>query len=235
MDYQKTFEQYQQYGMGKKFENLPEYSRYEKEQGWYDKVKSPRSGEYYQAGDLISNELVPQDWVPPTKAKGKPVKYPIIRVNEIIRKRLVDGNEWLLSRKEMIALDFDGNEVNISMIDKEKYNDVFPIYTLKPENPKDNPRYKYSKMVRTIDRLQSRIKYTELFKPETAQKLYDMKNGECSLCVIDESGGDHPPVTVTSFEHFKSTPFDELWEMVTTPRFKMDRSYWDNLDNSHIG
>jgi hypothetical protein len=30
--------------MGKKFENLPEYSRYKKELGWYEKVISPRTG-----------------------------------------------------------------------------------------------------------------------------------------------------------------------------------------------
>ena len=58
MDYDKTFEQYQNYGMGKKFEQLPDYSRYKKEIGWYEKVKSPRTGEYYQADDLISKELV---------------------------------------------------------------------------------------------------------------------------------------------------------------------------------
>ena len=62
-----------------------------------------------------------------------------------------------------------------------------------------------------------------------------MKNGKCSLVVIDESGRDHPPVNVPSFEHFKNSLFEELWEMVTTPKYKMDRSYGDNLDNSHIG
>jgi hypothetical protein len=90
-------------------------------------------------------------------------------------------------------------------------------------------------MVRVIDRLEQRIKYTEPFTPDTAQKLYDMKNGKCSLCIIDESGAAHYPVNVPSFEHFKTRPFDELWEMVTTPKYKMDRSYGDNLDNSHIG
>ena len=56
------------------------------------------------------------------------------------------------------------------------------------------------------------------FKPETAQELYDMNNGKCSLVLKDESGADHPPFSVTSFEDFKNRPFDELWEMVTTPK-----------------
>ena len=234
MDFDKTYLAYKNLGQGKKFEQLPDYNRYKKEIDWFGKVKSPRTGEFYQADDLVSKELVPQDWEPPTKAKGKPIKYPIIRVNEIIRKRLVDGTEWLLSRQEMIALDGAGNEVNISMVDKEKYDDVLPIYTLKPENPKDNPRYKDTKMVRAIDRLQSRIRYTEPFKPETAQKLYDMKNGKCGLVIIDESN-DHPGFGAVPFESFKNSSFQELWDMVSTPRTKLDRSYGDNLDNSHIG
>jgi hypothetical protein len=235
MDYQKTVETYQKYGQGKKFEQLPDYIMYKKELGWYEKVKSPKTGEYYQAEDLIKRELVPEGWQPPrVDSKGKPAKYPIKSVNEIIRKRLVDGTEWILSRQYWTGLDQLGNEVNISINDKEKYDDVLPVYTLRPENPKDNPRYKDTKMISVIDRLEKRIKYTEPFTPETAQRLWDMKNGKCSLCIIDESGGDYPPVSVPSFEQFKA-PFDELWEMVTTPKYKMDRIYGDNLDSSHIG
>jgi hypothetical protein len=236
MDYVKTFEQYQKYGMGKKFEQHPDFSTYKKQLGWNEKVKSPKTGEFYQVEGLIKRELVPESWNPPrVDAKGKPVKYPIKHVSEIIRKRLVDGSECLLSRQMWYGLDQLGNEINVSMNDKECFNDVLPVRALKPEDPKANPNLKGTKMVSVIDRLENRIKYTEPFKADTAQKLYDMRNGKCSLCVIDESGGDHPPVTVPSFEHFKSTPFDELWEMVTTPKYKMDRSYGDNLDNSHIG
>jgi hypothetical protein len=235
MDYDKTFEAYQKYGMGKKFEQLPDYNIYKKEQAWYEKVKSKRTGEYNQAEDLIKRELVPEGWQPPRTVKSKPVKYPLKQVSEIIRKRLVDGSEVLLSRQMWTGLDQVGNEVNISMNDKEKYDDVLPVYTLKPENPKDDPRFRDTKMVRVIDRVESRIKYTEPFTPETAQRLYDMRNGKCSLCVIDESGGpgDYPPVSVPSFEHFKM-PFDELWEMVTTPKYKMDRSYGDAIEQAHI-
>ena len=170
-------------------------------------MKSKRTGEYNQAEDLIKRELVPVDWKPPhVDSEGKPVKYPIKYVNEIIRKRLVDGTEWIKSRQEWIGLDQLGNAINISMNDKEMYDDVLPVYTLKPENPKDDPRFRDTKMVRIIDRLEQRIKYTEPFSSETAQKLYDMKNGKCSLCIIDESGGDHPPFSVPSFEHFKIHP-----------------------------
>jgi hypothetical protein len=83
----------------KKFQEKPEYFRYNKEKAWYEKVKSKRTGEYYQAEDLLRRE-VPENWTPPDVDKnGKPVKYPIKHVNEIIRKRLADGTEWVLSRQ----------------------------------------------------------------------------------------------------------------------------------------
>jgi hypothetical protein len=177
------------------------------------------------------------DWKPPhVDSEGKPVKYPIKYVNEIIRKRLVDGTEWILSRQEWWGLDQLGNAINISMNDKEMYDDVLPVYGQKAENPRDDPRFRDTKMISYISRLEPRIKYLEPFHRDIAQKL-DMRNGKygCGLVIIDESGGDHPGFSVPSFEHFKSTLFDELWELVTTPKYKMDRSYGDNLDNSHIG
>jgi hypothetical protein len=50
-------------------------------------------------------------------------------VNEIIRKRLVDGSEWIISRQMWRGLDQLGNAIDISMNDKETYDDVLPIYT----------------------------------------------------------------------------------------------------------
>ena len=117
-----------------------------------------------------------------------------------------------------------GNPRQHSLNDNECFDDVLPIYTPKPENPKDNPRFKDTKMVSTIDRLERRIKHTEPFKPETVQKLYDMRNGNCSLVVIDEFGAAHLHVSVPSFEHFRDRPFEELWDLVTTPRYKMEPS-----------
>lgn len=235
MDLERTYQAYKDLGMGKKFEELPDYARYKKERGWYEKCKNAK-GEYYQAEDLIRRELVPANWKPPrVDSKDKPVKYPIIEVNELIRKRVVSGEEYLLSRQNRIALDSAGNEVNISMNDKECYDDVLPVYALKPEDPKANPRFKDTKMISVVDRLEKRIKYTVPFSAKEAQRLYDMRNGKCSLCVVDQSGTDYPPVNVPSFESFVSGAFTEMFEMLTTPKLKLDRNYGDSLDNSHIG
>jgi hypothetical protein len=112
------------------------------------------------------------------------------------------------------------------MNDKESYDDPLPYYKPKPENPKDDPRFRDTKMINVIDRLEQRIKYTEPFKPETVQKLYDMRKGNCGLTMIDESGSAHYPVGIPkeSLEAFKNRPFDELWEWATTTRYKMEPS-----------
>jgi hypothetical protein len=238
MDFEQTSLIYSSFGQEKKFKEKPDYNRYKKEQSWYEKVKNKKTNEYYQAEDLLKRELVPDTWqCPDVDKKGKPLKYPIKHANEIIRKRLADGTEWVLSRQMWRGLDQTGSVVELSMNDKECIDDPLPYYRLVPENPKDDPRFKDTKMISVIDRLEMRIKYTEPFKPETIQRLYDMRNGNCSLVMIDESGPAHPPVGIpsTSFEAFKNNPFDELWEWAITPKYKMDRSYGDNLDNSHIG
>jgi hypothetical protein len=92
-------------------------------------VTRKRTGEFYQAKDLIKRELVPSDWTPPhVDAKRKPLKYPLKHVNEIISKRLADGSEWLVSRQQWWGLDQAGNPVNQSMDDKELCDDILPIY-----------------------------------------------------------------------------------------------------------
>lgn len=69
---------------------------------------------FYQVEELIKRELVPPDWTPPhVDSKGRPVKYPIKHVSEIIRKRLVDGSEWILSRQFWTALNQVGNAISI--------------------------------------------------------------------------------------------------------------------------
>ena len=79
MDYDKTVQLYEKAGLIKKWKENPESYLHNDEKVWYDKVKSKRTGEYYQADDLIKRELVPSDWESPyTDGKGKSVKFPEI-------------------------------------------------------------------------------------------------------------------------------------------------------------
>jgi hypothetical protein len=77
-------------------------------------------------------------------------------------------------------------------------------------------------MIREVRTIEHRKKYTEPFNPETIQKLYDTRNGRCTLVIIDESRGEKPPYSVESFEHFKTKPFDELWNLVSTPKIGLN-------------
>jgi hypothetical protein len=150
-------------------------------------------------------------------------------VNEIFRRRLADGTEWLISRQQWWALDQAGNPVNQTFNDTEYFDDILPIYTVKPKTKERD-----SEMIREIKDIEHRKKYTLPFTAENLQKLYDMRNGRCNLVIMDESRGERPPYSIESFEHFKTRLFDELWDMVATPRYKMDRSYGDRLDDTGV-
>jgi hypothetical protein len=39
---------------------------------------------------------------------------------------------------------------------------------------------------------------------------------------------------ITNGEEFSKRPFDDLWQEGITPRYRLDRSYADNLEASHI-
>jgi cytochrome oxidase assembly protein ShyY1 len=92
MDYDKTLEIYQKHGQGKLWDNEPDHNRHNKEKAWYERVKSKRTGEYYQTEDLIRREMVTPDYKPHhVDIKGKPLKYPIKHTNQIIRKRVNDA------------------------------------------------------------------------------------------------------------------------------------------------
>ena len=231
MDYDRTAQVYKDIGQEKKFKEMPDYNRYMKEQKWFERVKSRNTLQYYQAEYLKEKGMVPKTWTPPHVDKdGKPLTYPLEYVDSIIRIRLADGTEWLKSTKQMLALDSAGNVMNLSLMYKECFDDVRPVVKNKPKDPKDRD----SEMIFETLSIQHNIKYTMPYSPENVQKLYDMRNGACSLAIQDLTR-DRPPYSVESPEHFKTRTFDELWDWAATPRTKMDRSYGDNLDNSHIG
>jgi hypothetical protein len=232
MDYSKTQELYQKAGQVKKWENIPEYLSYKGELAWLDKVRSKRNNEFFQAQDLINRELVPPEWVPPhVDSKGKPVKYPLKHVNSIIRVRALDGSEYLKSRQMWWGLDEAGNPVNQSMDDKEVMDEILPIYTLKPENPKARD----SKMIKEVTSIEHRTKYLLPFTASNAEKLWDMRNGNCTLILKDESKGDKYAYSTDSFEHFKSREFYELWDILSTPKYKLDRSIKDSMNDTQYG
>jgi hypothetical protein len=193
-------------------------------------VKSKRTGEYYQANELIRRDMVSK-WTPPhVNEKGEPLEYPLKYVTGIYRVRIADMSEWLLSTETWYGLDVYGNSLNISMDFKQRYDDIRPVYANKAKNPKDRD----PEMILEIISITHSMKYTLPFTPENFDTLYAKKNGKCILVLKDESR-DKPPYALDSYEHLKTREFDELWDWVSVPRTKLDRSYGDNLEASHIG
>jgi predicted metal-dependent hydrolase len=137
------------------------------------------------------------------------VKFPVKCTKAIFRIRLKDNTEWIKTRQEWWGLDEADNLVNQSMIDKETYDAITPKYKLK----KENERERDSKMIREVFDIEHKIKYTEPLKPETVQKLFDMRDGDCALIIKDETGiGEKPPYSIPTLHQFMNTPFQELFE-----------------------
>ena len=85
------------------------------------------------------------------------------------------------------------------------------------------------------------IRYTEYtlpFNQKNFESLYKQRPNESSSSVrlvIWAEGASDRPRQITNPEHFAKRQFDEMWEEMITPKFKLDRTYKDNLESSHIG
>jgi hypothetical protein len=76
---------------------------------------------------------------------------------------------------------------------------------------------------------------------KNADSLYAMRRtkgpGSVSLS-IKRVGLDGETIVqiyqVEKYDDFISKRFEELWDYLSTPKYKLDRSYGDNLQGSHI-
>jgi hypothetical protein len=229
-DFERTKQLYEEIDQIKKFKESPDFTRYKKELKWFDDVTSRRTGEYYQANELIRRDMVSKKWSPPhIDEQQKPLEYPLKYVTGIYRVKTSDLSEYLMTTETWYGLDVFGNALNISMDFKQRYDDIRPIYTNKVKNPKDRD----SEVELQITSIKHNMKYTLIWTPENFDKLYKMKNGKCVLVLKDETQ-DKSPYEISKPESFRNSSFEELFEYASTPHTKLDRSYGDNLDNSHI-
>ena len=42
------------------------------------------------------------------------------------------------------------------------------------------------------------------------------------------------PYHIETYEDFANRPFEEIWDYMSTPKYRLDRGARDNLENSHI-
>jgi hypothetical protein len=79
------------------------------------------------------------------------------------------------------------------------------------------------------------------FNQQNLEALYKMRPAEepASVSLItlklgyDNNQIDHP-YQIQKYEDFANRPFDELFDFMSTPKYKVDRSTRDTLEDSHI-
>jgi hypothetical protein len=194
------------------------------------KVINPDTKAYNQVSDL------PVGY----RKLGENREYPVRQVLQIYRIKRADGTEWLKSRGRIVGLDKAGNEVEHSFVDPEMFYKPVTRYEFRKNDPKNE--YSHSERVCVeagINPHDNRYtEYTLPFNEENFQNLYRQRPTESSSSVsmvIWAEGASDRPRQITDPEHFAKREFDEMWEEMITPRFKLDRSYRDNLEDIHIG
>jgi hypothetical protein len=200
------------------------------EEKWFEQVKNPNTGEFFQLEDLRAVGAVPADFRIHEKSK----KYPVKKVDSIIRIKKADGSEWLKSRQSWTGLDRLGNDIPKTFIDPELYDRPVFSYQSKPVNPKDPFKIERKAVSVTYEQ-----EPTLPFTPENLEQLYSTCSNpaDCKtiFLVIKNEETDESPRHITSHEDFKNRPFDWLWEWATTPRFSLDRSVKDQLQDRQYG
>lgn len=197
---------------------------------FYAKVMNPETNTFYQISDLPSEY----------RKLGKNRKYPVRQVLQIYRIKRADGTEWLKSRGRLVGLDKAGNEVEHSFVDPEMFYKPVTRYEFRKNDPKNECSHSERVCVEAgINPHDNRYtEYTLPFNEENFQNLYTQRPTESSSSVsmvIWAEGASDRPRQITDPEHFAKREFDKMWEEMITPRFKLDRSYRDNLEEIHIG
>jgi len=160
-------------------------------------------------------------------------------VLQIRRIKRLDGTEWLTSSGRLVGLDRAGNEVEHSFSSPEIFYKPITRHEFKKEDPKNEYSPTERKCVEAAINPHN-FRYTEYtlpFNEENFNNLYKQKSTDDSSSVsmvIYHEGTSEKPHQITNADQFKNKPFDDLWQEAITPKYKLDRSYKDNLEDSHI-
>ena len=221
---QKIFEEQDLMKFWKKPAELLDNEGYEK------KVINPDTETYTQTADLPVEYRKFND--------GR--IYPIRQVLHIKRIKIVDGSEWLKSSGRITGLSKTGDEVYHSFTDSEVFYKPITRHAFK----KKEPNNEYSPTERVCVEAgfnPNEYQYTEYtlpFNENNFDNLYNQKptkdSSSVSLVIYAEGASDKPRL-ITNVDQFRNKPFDDLWTEATTPKFKLDRSFKDNLEDRHIG
>jgi hypothetical protein len=197
---------------------------------FYAKVTNLATNTFYQVSGL------PLEYRKNLQSKT----YPVREVYQIYRIKRVNGSEWLKSRGRIVGLDRLGNEVEHSFTDPEMFYKPVTRYEFGKKDPKNeyNPSERVCVEAGINPHDDRYTEYSLPFNQENFESLYKQRPTESSSSVslvIFAEGASERPRQITNPEHFAKRDFDEMWEEMVTPKFKLDRSYKDNLEACHIG
>jgi hypothetical protein len=191
---------------------------------------NPNNGEFFQLEDLRAIGSVPADF-----RKEELKKYPVKKVDTIIRIKKADGTEWLKSRQTWIGSDRLGNDITKCFVDPELDDKPVFNYQSKPENPRDA----FGKTERKAVSVTYVQEPTLPFTPKNLEQLYSTcsnpSDHKTIFLIIKNEGSDQSPRQITNHEDFKNRPFDELWDWAITLKFSLDRSVKDQLQDIQYG
>jgi hypothetical protein len=219
-DYKKTEESYKKEGV-----NYKKPPRQLKEEKWLAQVTNPNTGEFLQPEQLKAAGLLSPDY-----SNNK--KYPIKTVYQITRLKTADGKEWLISRQMWTGLDRLGNEVPSAMDDKETW--------WKPnfwrEQIRLDPKDQLSRMQIRTSVTGFTKEYTLPFSAKELDKIHSLRKlGDAVSMTLRVSDSSASPRKIPRYTDFRDREFDELWEWATTPKFSLDRSIKDQLNERQYG
>jgi hypothetical protein len=225
-DFRKTQKIFEEQGLMRFWKTPPELLD---DELFEAKVISPDTKTYHQVSDL------PVEY----RKHGENRKYPVRQVLQIYRIKRADGTEWLKSRGRIVGLDKAGNEVEHSFVDPEMFYKPVTRYEFRKNDPKNV--YSSSERVCVETGIYPHdnryTEYTLPFNQKNFENLYKQRPTQSTSSVtlaIYAEGASDAPRRITNVEQFSKKPFDDIWQEAITPKYKLDRSYADNLEASNI-
>lgn len=108
--------------------------------------------------------------------------------------------------------------------------DIIGVNTITPTINDPNNPFPNQKVERMATSVTSTKEHTLPFTLKNLEQLWAMRKPQIALVIKNESVGDANPIQIPKCEDFKK-PFDTLWDWATTPKFSLDRSVKDNLQD----
>ena len=205
------------------------------EEKFFEQVKNPLTGEYFQVEQLKAAGTIPPDYMLPPDFPSD-TRFPVIKTNAIFRLKHSDAKEYIYSRATYYGINMVGKVLNKSIDDQEIYErpifEYAPIIVAAPLLS-STTGYNPFEAVKVQNQKERKIKgvtfakvYDVLFTPEECDKRFalfpgtDERTKEAVANLVLSNGITH--YRITKYRDFRDRDFDELFEYVSTPKVSND-------------